>query len=241
MTERDSHQEQQSSSSSTGWGLSGLTGNKKEDDSLSSKAIEFARTIRTHIADSPHKVVEAPYVPHGFLEGAEVGCMTYFLLKPIGNGFMGLVTGSPQLRGASRPIGLVVTIGQLMVGAQMALYAAVRKGSYTWLSTLEEVATSTTTTTESSDDNDWKHKAIMADALCRDPLMASIQQQILAMTQQQQEGSQATSTTNEAGSTPSVKDWVLDADKVVTDQLIRTVAACNQRNSPSSQGNTEFQ
>ncbi|CAB9521384.1 expressed unknown protein [Seminavis robusta] len=240
MTERDSHQEQQSTGS-TGWGLSGLTGNKKEDDSLCSKAIEFARTIRTQISESPHKVVEAPYVPHGFLEGAEVGCMTYFLLKPIGNGFMGLVTGSPQLRGASRPIGLVVTIGQLMVGAQMALYAAVRKGSHTWLSTLEQVATSTTTT-ESSDDNNWKHKAIMADALCRDPLMASIQQQLLAMTQQQQEGgSQATSTTNEAGSPPSVKDWVMDADKVVTDQLIRTVAACNQRNSPSSQGNTEFQ
>ena len=126
--------------------------------------------------------------------------------------------------------GSVLTAAQVVIGAQTALYAGVLHGSYTWLSTLKDFAEAPTDSQNSVN----LHKSIMADALCQDPLMNDIKQQ-LARDANQNGGMKISAAANDNDSSPSIVDWMITQgpEKVITDALVRAVAACHRRRKTS--------
>jgi hypothetical protein len=227
--EHPTHEKQPSAEQTTG-----ALQPRGEGETLFATSVRFADKVRTFISGYPHKILADPLLPHGFLEGAEVGMFTYFMLKPIRTHATNYISRTPQLCRFASPVGAVLTFGQLMAGAQMALYAAVRKGSYVWLSTLEEFAANTPSLSPSSGETNIeadKHKSIIADALCEDPLMISFKQH---MAKQQERGISLIDKDAEPmkkDEPPSIIDWVLDADKVVTDKMVMSLAACGRRSA----------
>jgi hypothetical protein len=210
-------------------------------DTLFGNSVLFADKVRNYISGYPQKIFADPLLPHGFLEGAEVGMFTYFVLKPIRTNATNLISRTPQICRFAKPAGVLLTLGQLFAGAQMALYAAVRKGSHVWLSTLEEFASNTPSPSlspgsveTSMEAETHEHKSIIADTLCQDPLMISFKERMA--NQHKKSGSSLRdkhAESMEKDDPPSIIDWVLNADRVVTDKMVLALTACTSR-SPAA-------
>jgi hypothetical protein len=193
------------------------------DDSLQAKAVHFADRVSSHIKRYPYKVSKDPTFPPGVVEGSLVGIAAVLALQPIRSQAMRMLAKSPQWKILGRS---VLMAGQLVIGVQVTLYAGALYGSYSWLSTLKDFAAAPTDSTTFV----HVHKSIMADALCQDPLLKAIKQQLA--TQADSRAADIAAAIN-ANNPPSFLDWIQGPEKVVTDELIRTVAACYRRNKTS--------
>lgn len=143
-------------------------------------------------------------LPPGFIEGAEVGVMTYVTLKPLGTRLLKYVPET--IKG---PATIAFSIGGLGVAAGMALYAQERKGSFEYLRTLEQLAN-----THDQDANPTH--TLLLSTLCQDEIVQKHRRFAFS----------AAAHTSISSPPPKLPDWLLDPDKVVMDQLLKTIQAC---------------
>ena len=127
------------------------------------------------------------------MEGGLVGLLTLGATVPARRLVKKLVSTGPAVR--IRPlVEMVVTAGQLMLSAQTAIYTGVWVGSRNWLETLTDLASanpktegrsrntsaSSSSSSSSSPSNDSHqtnhhyHKSILADDLCREPIIEKL-------------------------------------------------------------------
>jgi len=209
----------------------------KLKESMLSNAVDMADKVRTKLTNYPHPIRTEPPLPHGFVEGALLGVSTYFATRPIRSGLMSVVGKSwPQ---AKTGVGIFISAGQVLLAAKLALYSAVMVGSHAWLSILKEYAQTPIIMTDNESANKSSklqmHKSILADELCQEPIMQLLlkqQRQQQQQTEQESFSSEKSDTTTSnttSNSDVTFMDWVMDPQKVVTDELLRAIASCQKR------------
>jgi hypothetical protein len=196
----------------------------RNDGSLQAKAVHYADRVSTYMKKYPYKVLKDPTFSPGVVEGSLAGIAAVGLTAPVARQAKRWLAKSPQWNIIGRS---VLMAGQLVIGVQVTLYAGALYGSYSWLSTLKDFAAAPTDSTNF----DHVHKSIMADALCQDPLLKDIKQQLAK--QADISAADIAAAVND-NNPPSFPDWIQGPEKVVTDELIRTVAACHRRNKTAA-------
>ena len=187
---------------------------QREDRILYNDAVSLAKTFKQETNKEgvyqPAKQEESSVpLPPGFIEGAEVGVMTYVTLKPMGTR---LLKNAPEpIKG---PATIALSVGGLGVAAGMALYTQERKGSYEYLRRLEQLARAQSLVTNSTTN---PSKASLVSTLCRDEIVQKHRRLACSMAPNDDIVSQQP---------PKLSDWLLDPDKVVMDQLLKTINAC---------------
>lgn len=202
-----------------------------------SNGVNLSDKIRHRISNYPHPVRTDPPLPHGFVEGALVGMGTYLLLRPIRSQAMRWASSSsPRMKPM---VGMFITAGQVLACAQTALYSAVLVGSHAWLGILTDFAAAPNEGSSVSQTN--LHKSLLADDLCREPIM----QELLARPASalplpvSNNNLAGTNNSNLAGSTENASgdsttavpfmEWVKNPKGVVTNELYHAVASCRNR------------
>ena len=257
-----------------------------------SRAVMMADRVRSKVTNYPHhhnvlrRTEPPPLLPYGLMEGGLVGLLTLGATVPARRLVKKLVSTGPAVR--IRPlVEMVVTAGQLMLSAQTAIYTGVLVGSRNWLETLTDLAsanprtegrsrntsTSSSSSSSSSPSNDSHqtnhhyHKSILADDLCREPIIekllldqstttipsvlsgndpvVSLEVHLPPKGGEEPSSSRLVATTNDnkqqqqqqQHETVSLMEWIKDPQKVVTDELFRAVALCRLRRRSTTNDN----
>lgn len=226
-----------------------LAGGEDRSTDLS-HAVNLADKVRSKVSQYPHPVRTEPPLPHGFVEGGIVGSLTYGLTRPMRSQTMKMLGTSNN----ARMVGMVFTAGQVLISAQVALYSGVLVGSRNWLETLTDFASAPS----GNINNDGEtisptnlHKSILADDLCREPIMKSLLARSLpassldsSTNQRRMQRQSDTMSPNNKPQGVSLIEWIKDPKKVVTDELFRAVASCRSRQDEfhdSTDTNTSFE